>query len=64
MSGGGAGPAAVTDAAVFRFDAAAGTHKAVAAASTKTTPGGVDAWIKTNINGVLFYTPAYLSMTA
>jgi hypothetical protein len=60
----GAGPAAVTDAAVFRFDAAAGTHKAVDSGTTKTTPGGVDAWCKININGTLYYLPAFLSKTA
>lgn len=60
----GAGPAAVTDAAVMRFNAAAGTHKAVDSATTKTTPGGVDAWIKINVNGTLYYVPAYTSKTA
>ncbi len=55
---------AVTDAALLRFDAAIGTHKAVDAASTKTTPTGVDAWIKINIAGTLLYMPAYLSKTA
>lgn len=58
------GSAVVTDACVFDFDAAAGTHKAVAAATTKTTPGGVDAWLKINIAGVLYYIPAYTSKTA
>lgn len=60
----GAGPAALTDACVFRFNAAAGTHKATVGASTKTTPGGWDASIKININGTIFYIPAYLSTTA
>jgi len=60
----GAGPAAVTNAAVLRFDAAVGTHKALAAASTKATPGGVDGWVKINVNGTLMYLPAYLSTTA
>lgn len=59
-----AGGAAVTDAALLRFDAAAGTHKALAGASVKATPGSVDAWVKVNINGTLAYIPAYLSMTA
>jgi hypothetical protein len=49
---------------VFRFDAAAGTHKAIAAGSTKVTPGTVDAWLKVNINGTLYYVPAYTSMVA
>ena len=60
----GAGPAALTDAAVFRFDAAAGTHKATVGATTKTTPGAVDAWVKINMNGTLLYIPAYVSTTA
>ncbi len=60
----GVGPAALTDAAVFRFNAAAGTHKAVDAATTKTTPGGVDAWVKVNVNGTILYMPAYTSKTA
>jgi hypothetical protein len=56
--------AVVTDACAIRFDAAAGTHKAVDGSSTKSTPGGVDAWIKLNINGSLYFMPAYLSKTA
>jgi hypothetical protein len=54
----------LTDACLVRFDANAGTHKAVDGATTKTTPGGVDAWVKININGTLAYIPAYLSKTA
>lgn len=64
VSNAGAGPSAVTDAAVMRFDAAAGTHLAVDAATTKTTPGGVDAWMKINVNGTLHYVPSYTSKTA
>jgi len=60
----GAGPAAVTDACVFRFNAAAGTHKALAGASTKTTPGAWDAAVKINVNGTIMYIPAYTSPTA
>ena len=60
----GAGPAALTDACLVRFNAAAGTHKAVDAASTKVTVTGVDGWIKFNVNGTLFYCPMYLSKTA
>lgn len=56
--------AAVTDAAVFRFNAAAGTHKAVDSGTTKTTPGTVDAWVKVNINGTIYYLPAYTSKTS
>lgn len=58
-----AASAVVTDATVFRFDAAAGTHKAVDGATTKSTPGGVDAWVKININGTIYYMPAYTSKT-
>ena len=54
----------VTNAAVMRFDAAAGTHEATVGATTKTTPGGVDAWVKINMNGTIHYVPAYLSTTA
>lgn len=59
----GVGPAALTDACVFRFDAAAGTHKAVDSGTTKTTPGTVDAWVKVNVNGTVYYMPAYTSKT-
>lgn len=59
-----AGSAAVTDACLVRFDAAAGTHKAVASGTTKATPGGVDAWILVNVNGTIHYLPAYTSKTA
>lgn len=61
---GGAGPAAVTDAAVFRFGAAAGTHKAVDAGTTKTSPGTVTQWVKINVNGTLAYIPSYSSKTS
>lgn len=59
----GAGPAALTDACVFRFDAAIGTHKAVDSGTTKTSPGTVTAWVKVNINGTVHYLPAYASKT-
>lgn len=58
------GSAALTDACVMRFDAAAGTHKALAGSSTKATPGAVDAWLKVNINGTVHYVPAYGSVTS
>lgn len=58
-----AASAAVTNAAVLRFDAAAGTHKAVDAGTTKTTPGTVNAWPKININGTIYFIPAYTSKT-
>ncbi len=63
----GVGPAAVTDAAVFRFDAAIGTHKALAANAsvavtlTSVGPTGaattVQGWLKINCNGTLRYIP-------
>lgn len=53
----------LTDAAIARFDANAGTHKAVDSGTTKTTPGTVNAWLKWNINGTIYYTPAYTSKT-
>lgn len=58
------GGASVTDAALFRFDAAAGTHAALAAGTTKATPSSVSAWVKININGTLHYVPAYTSTTS
>lgn len=60
----GGGSIAITDAVVWQFDAAAGTHKAVDTSTTKTTPGAVDAWVKINVNGTIMYTPCYLSKTA
>jgi len=60
---GGAGPATITDACVMRFNAAAGTHKAVDAGTTKASPGTVDAWVKVNINGTIYYQPSYTSKT-
>lgn len=54
----------VNDACVFWFDAAAGTHKAVDGSTTKQSPGAVDAWIKHNINGTIYFVPAYLSKTS
>lgn len=58
------GSAAVTDACVFYFDAAAGTHEAVAAGSSKASPGIVSAWVKIDINGTIHYMSAYTSMTS
>ncbi len=60
----GAGPAAVTDGCVFRFNAAAGTHKAVDSGTTKTSPGTVTQWVKINVNGTLAYIPTYSSKTS
>lgn len=57
------GTITITDAAVMRFDAAAGTHKAIDAGTTKTTPGTVDAWMKINLNGVIYFSPCYTSKT-
>jgi hypothetical protein len=59
----GAGGLDVTDAAVMRFDAAAGTHLAVDSGTTKTSPGTVDAWVKVNINGTIYFLPGYTSKT-
>jgi hypothetical protein len=58
------GTSTITDAAVMTFNAAIGTHKAVASGTTKTSPGTVTAWIKVNINGTLHYIPAYASQTS
>ena len=55
----------ITNACAVQFNAAAGTHLAVDAATTKTTPTNVDGgWIKVNINDVVAYVPVYLSKTS
>jgi len=59
-----AGNATTTNACVCAFDAIPGTHKALDASSTKTTPSAVDAWLKMNVNGVIYYVPAYTSKTS
>ena len=59
-----AGGATVTDACVLSFDAGAGTHKALDTGTIKVTPGSVDAWMKINIYGTIYYIPAYTSKTA
>jgi hypothetical protein len=59
-----AGTSTITDACVASYDAAAGTHKAVDGATTKTTPTDVKAWEKVNVNGTIYYRPLYLSKTA
>jgi len=61
------GAATITDAAVFRFDAAVGTHKALASSAavgvtigagpTGSTAGNPQGWIKINVNGTLRYMP-------
>lgn len=58
------GTSTVTDAPLFRFDAAIGTHKTVNSGTTKTSPGTVTAWIVININGTLHYIPCYASKTS
>lgn len=58
-----AASAVVTDACLVRFDAAAGTHKAIDGNTTKTSPGTVDAWLKYNVNGTIYYSPLYTSKT-
>jgi hypothetical protein len=52
--------AAVPNATVFRFDANAGTHKAVDSASGFATAG----WIKVNLNGTLTYIPLMSATSA
>lgn len=49
---------ALTDACVMRFNAAAGTHKAVDASGN-----GFDGYIKHNVNGTVVYSPYCLSKT-
>ena len=46
--------ATVGDACLVRFNAAAGTHKAVDAGT-----GNVEAWVKNNVNDVVVYSPQY-----
>jgi hypothetical protein len=58
------GTSTITDACVYRFNAAAGTHKAIDSGSTKVTPATVNAWEKYNINGTLYFCPCYTSKTA
>jgi hypothetical protein len=53
----------VTDACLFRFDGNPGTHKALAAGTTKSNMSSVNAWLKVNVNGTIYYIPAYLSTT-
>lgn len=53
----GAGPAAVTDACLFRFDAALGTHKATTNADK--TGNAKDGTIKVNVNGVIKHIQLY-----
>ena len=36
----------------------------VEAASTKSTPGGVDGWITIDVAGTTYYIPFYASKTA
>lgn len=66
----GAGPAACTDAAAMRFNAAIGTHKALAAngsvACLFTAASGptgaqtaIQGWLKLNCNGTLRYIPMW-----
>jgi hypothetical protein len=57
------GTITITDGAVMRFDADAGTHVCIDAGTTKSTPGTVNAWEKVNINGTIHYIPCYTSKT-
>lgn len=55
----------VTNGCALQFDAASGTHCALAASSTKTTPTAVDGgWLKINVNGTVLYVPMYTSTTS
>lgn len=58
------GTGTVTDACAIKFDANAGTHEAVDSGSTKSSPGTVSAWMKINVNGTIYYVPAYTSKTS
>ena len=58
-----AASAAVTDAFAIFFDAAVGTHKALDAATTKTTPSTVNGWLKLDVNGTTYFVPMYTSKT-
>lgn len=60
------GTRVVGDAAanVLAFQLGAGTHPAVNSGTTKTTPGGVDAWMVVDVNGTTYYSPLYTSKTA
>ena len=53
------GSASLTDACVMRFDANAGSHKAVDSGSAHPDIDTTDAWVKININGTIHYIPAY-----
>lgn len=55
---------AVTDACLFRTDAAAGTHKMVDAGTTKVSIGVVSRWVKYNDNGTVIFIPGYTSKTS
>jgi hypothetical protein len=59
----GGGTLNVTDSAVMKFNANAGTHKALDTGTTKTTPSTVDTWVKVNVNGTIMYMPLYASKT-
>ena len=51
--------ATITDACIFRFNAAAGSHKAVDSGSAHPDITNTDAWVKININDTVHYIPAY-----
>lgn len=57
--------AAVTDAVRDKYNAAPGTHRALDGATTKATPGEVDAWEKImDSAGNVYFVPCYLSKTS
>ena len=57
------GTITIIDGAAIAFDAAVGTHVAIDSGTTKSSPGTVDAWMKININGTIYYVPSYTSKT-
>ena len=53
------GAATVTDACVFDFNAAVGSHKAIDSGSAHPDIDTTDAWMKIDINGTIHYIPCY-----
>lgn len=56
------GTSTVTDAVIAKFDANAGTHKAVSGGNSGIL-GTTSGWLKYSINGTLAYSPVYSSIT-
>lgn len=57
------GTAALTDGCHTRFDAAVGTHCCLDSGTTKEDTQTVNAWLKYNVNGTIYYCPLYTSKT-